>query len=143
MDYMSVFERWRNAAAMLDESSRQELDRVSLDAREIEERFGSELAFGTGGMRGKLGVGTGRMNRYTVRRATHGYAAYLLARVPGAREAGVVIHSIHAGVRVNSPMKQRACLHRMGFVCGCSTTSARLRCCRTPCVSWPRRAALS
>lgn len=91
MDYMAVFERWRNAGAMLDESSRRELDRISFDAREIEERFGSELAFGTGGMRGKLGVGTGRMNRYTVRRATHGYAAYLLARVPGAREAGVVI----------------------------------------------------
>ena len=91
MDYIAVFERWRDAAAMLDESSRQELDRISFDAREIEERFGSELAFGTGGMRGKLGVGTARMNRYTVRCATHGYAAYLLARVPGAREAGVVI----------------------------------------------------
>lgn len=91
MDYMAAFELWRNAAAMLDESSRQELDRISLDAREIEDRFGSELAFGTGGMRGKLGVGTARMNRYTVSRATHGYAAYLLARVPGAREAGVVI----------------------------------------------------
>ena len=91
MDYIDIFERWRDAAAMLDESSRQELYRISFDAREIEERFGSELAFGTGGMRGKLGVGTARMNRYTVRRATHGYAAYLLARVPGAREAGVVI----------------------------------------------------
>ena len=85
MDYIDIFERWRDAAAMLDESSRQELYRISFDAREIEERFSSELAFGTGGMRGKLGVGTARMNRYTVRRATHGYAAYLLARVPGAR----------------------------------------------------------
>jgi phosphoglucomutase len=91
MDYMAVFERWRSAAATLDEPSRQELDRISFDVREIEERFGQDLAFGTGGMRGKLGVGTGRMNRYTVRRATHGYAAYLLACVPGAREAGVVI----------------------------------------------------
>lgn len=96
MDYMAEFERWRESMAtggdgVLDEASLQELDRISSDAREIEERFGQELAFGTGGMRGKLGVGTSRMNRYTVRRATCGYAAYLLDCVPEAREKGVVI----------------------------------------------------
>lgn len=108
MDYMTEFERWRSAITTgagtvartgtadrtevaLDEATRQELDLISCDAQEIKERFGQELAFGTGGMRGKLGIGTSRMNRYTVRRATHGYAAYLLDRVPGAREKGVVI----------------------------------------------------
>ena len=41
--------------------------------------FGQELSFGTGGLRGVLGVGTNRMNRYTVAKATQGLAAYLQA----------------------------------------------------------------
>ena len=124
MDYMAVFERWRNAAAVLDESSRQELDRMSFDVREIEERFGQELAFGTGGMRGKLGVGTGRMNRYTVRRATYGYAAYLLACVPGARESGVVIARDPRRGSTEFADETARVLASQGFVCGFSMTYA-------------------
>lgn len=44
---------------------------------EIYDRFYTDIAFGTGGMRGLMGAGTNRINRYTVRRATLGFAQYL------------------------------------------------------------------
>lgn len=46
-------------------------------SHEIEERFDTDLSFGTGGLRGLMGVGTNRMNRYTVRKTTRGLANYL------------------------------------------------------------------
>lgn len=51
----------------------------SNDVAEIEERFYRDLEFGTGGLRGVIGAGTNRMNIYTVRQATQGLAAYILA----------------------------------------------------------------
>ena len=71
------YEQWRACAR--DKEISAELAAMDGDAREIEERFGGELAFGTGGLRGVLGAGTARMNVYTVRRATQGLADYLLA----------------------------------------------------------------
>lgn len=75
---------------MLDEKTREELEGIRGDAREIEERFYRDLEFGTAGLRGILGAGTNRMNEYVVRRATQGLADYLL-ECPGARERGVCI----------------------------------------------------
>ncbi len=60
----------------LDKSLREELSVCK--EPELEERFAWDLAFGTGGLRGKLGAGTNRMNVYTVARAARGFAAYLL-----------------------------------------------------------------
>ncbi len=54
-----------------------ELKSISGDDEAIRERFYQELEFGTGGLRGVLGAGTGRMNIYTVRRATQGLADYV------------------------------------------------------------------
>ena len=71
------YEQWRACAR--DKALSAELTAIEGNAREIEERFGGELAFGTGGLRGVLGAGTARMNVYTVRRATQGLADYLLA----------------------------------------------------------------
>mgnify|MGYP004660083279 CR=1 FL=1 len=63
------------------------------DEAEIEDRFGSEMTFGTAGLRGLMGAGTNRMNRYTVRRATKGLAGWLIASEgeATARRRGVVI----------------------------------------------------
>jgi phosphoglucomutase len=66
-------ERWLNNAPELEE----QITAISSEA-ELEECFGSSLEFGTGGLRGKLGAGPGRMNSYTVAQATRGLAAYLL-----------------------------------------------------------------
>ena len=60
-----------------DEKSHSELLALKDDEAEINDRFYCDLKFGTGGLRGKLGIGTNRMNVYTVGRATRGLAAYI------------------------------------------------------------------
>ena len=60
-----------------DDATRREAQALLADEEECLRRFGSELSFGTGGLRGMLGVGTNRMNLYTVARATEGLAGYL------------------------------------------------------------------
>jgi len=74
---------------LLDAESKTELVALEADKKEIEERFYRDLEFGTGGMRGILGVGTNRMNVYTVRRAAQGLAKYVLDS--GKAADGVVI----------------------------------------------------
>lgn len=66
----------------LDEETKRELEDVN-DEKEIEDRFYKDLAFGTGGLRGIMGAGTNRMNRYTVGKATLGLAKYLKAKYSG------------------------------------------------------------
>ena len=73
----------------LDADTKAELEKLSGDTKEIEERFYRDLEFGTGGMRGILGAGTNRMNVYTVRRAAQGLAKYVLDS--GKAADGVVI----------------------------------------------------
>ena len=60
-----------------DPEVKQELESIRNDENAIEDRFYSELAFGTGGLRGVIGAGSNRMNVYTVGRATRGLAKYL------------------------------------------------------------------
>ncbi len=67
---------WATSPAF-DEATRREAQAVLGSGDERLRRFGAELAFGTGGLRGVLGVGTNRMNDYTVARATEGLARYL------------------------------------------------------------------
>lgn len=78
-----------------DNATRNELSALDLikDAKEIEDRFYRDLEFGTGGLRGIMGAGTNRMNKYTVGKATKGLADYLLANYGGdaCKERGVVI----------------------------------------------------
>jgi len=70
------FEQWL-AHPDLETDMRQELLAMQDDAEQIQTHFGSELAFGTGGMRGVIGPGLNRINRYIIRRATQGLADYL------------------------------------------------------------------
>lgn len=89
MDVQAVYEQWLQAFAD-DPETVAELESIRNDPAEIEDRFYTELSFGTAGMRGVLGAGTNRMNRYNVRRATKGLATYLKQQ-PGAAQRGVVI----------------------------------------------------
>ena len=81
MDFQSEFARWcekvtdPTLAAQLDEM------KASVDTAPIEDAFFQELAFGTGGLRGVLGVGTNRMNIHTVGKATQGIADYIKTHV--------------------------------------------------------------
>lgn len=75
MNYMDRYQFWCNAD--LPESVKAELKSIENDADELKSRFGSDLQFGTAGMRGIMGAGSNRLNRYTVRRAAQGMAAWL------------------------------------------------------------------
>ena len=75
MDYKENYNLWKNYKD-LDESLKNELD--TLNEKEIEDAFYQDLTFGTGGLRGIMGVGTNRVNIYTIRKATLGFARYLL-----------------------------------------------------------------
>lgn len=74
-----------------DEETRHAARAAMEDEQELLARFGSELEFGTGGLRGILGVGTARMNRYIVARATQGLADYLNAG--GGRSVAIAYDS--------------------------------------------------
>ena len=74
----------------LDPALREELAAIAGDEKEIEERFYTELAFGTAGLRGIIGAGTNRMNVHVVRRATQGLAQYIRTFEDGP-ERGVAI----------------------------------------------------
>ena len=75
MNYMDCYQFWCNAE--LPEDVKQELAALVGNEDELKGRFGSELEFGTAGMRGIMGAGSNRLNRYTVRRAAQGMAAWL------------------------------------------------------------------
>ncbi len=77
MSYKSRYRDWL-LSDHIDEETKEELKSIEDDEEEIEDRFYRDLEFGTGGMRGKIGAGTNRMNKYMVRRATQGLANYLL-----------------------------------------------------------------
>lgn len=92
IDYRTRYEQWLNDS-MIDEDTKAELRSIADDPKEIEDRFYRELTFGTGGLRGVIGAGTNRMNRYTVGKATQGLAQYLLKTGSGkeAKETPSVV----------------------------------------------------
>ncbi len=79
MNYQQNYQKWITAPA-LDEASRAEIS--ALDEQEKEFRFYAPLAFGTAGLRGKMGAGLNAMNVYTVAWATQGLARFLLEQGP-------------------------------------------------------------
>lgn len=87
-DYMKEYKRWCESAEF-DEETKSELISIMGDEKEIEDRFYKELEFGTAGLRGVIGAGTNRMNKYTVGKATQGLANYIVEQ--GTQEKGVAI----------------------------------------------------
>lgn len=79
MDYKEKYSQWLGFA---DENTKAELEALT-DEKEIEDRFYKDLAFGTGGLRGVMGAGSNRMNKYTVGKATLGLARYLKSKNSG------------------------------------------------------------
>lgn len=88
MGYREVYQEWLNNPCF-DDATKKELQGIAGDEKEIEERFYTELEFGTAGLRGVIGAGTNRMNIYTVRKATQGLANYI--RKIGNQDMGVAI----------------------------------------------------
>lgn len=90
MDYMEKYRFWLVSDAF-DEETKKELQAIDGDDKEIKERFYKDLEFGTGGLRGIIGAGTNRMNKYTVGKATQGLANYILKNNPDGAKMGVAI----------------------------------------------------
>lgn len=90
MDWKQAFQRWINAP-YLDKDTRAELEAIQDAEDVIEDSFYKNLTFGTGGMRGVMGPGPNRMNRYTVRKASEGLARYIETYGQEAQRQGVVI----------------------------------------------------
>ena len=75
MEYRDRYNFWCNAG--LPEEEQHELSSIVNDEEELKGRFGGELQFGTAGLRGIMGMGSNRLNQYTVRRAAQGMASWL------------------------------------------------------------------
>ena len=82
------YNRWLNSPKV-KASDKEILKKMSKEERE--DAFFKNVEFGTAGMRGVLGPGTNRLNEFTIRRATIGFALYLLEKYDNAQEAGIVI----------------------------------------------------
>ena len=88
MNYLEEYKKWCESPEF-DEETKKELQAIKNDEKEIEDRFYKELEFGTAGLRGVIGAGTNRMNKYTVGKATQGLANYILKQ--GTQDKGVAI----------------------------------------------------
>ena len=75
-DYLKIYEEWLNSS-LLNEEEKVELLSIKGNNSLIEDRFYKDLAFGTGGLRGVMEVGTNRMNRFIIRKASQGLANFL------------------------------------------------------------------
>ena len=88
MNYLEEYKNWCENP-LFDEETKKELLSIKDDEEEIKDRFYKELEFGTAGLRGVIGMGTNRMNKYTVGKATQGLANFIIKK--GVQEKGVVI----------------------------------------------------
>ena len=90
MNYIEEYKKWLNSDGV-DSEDKAKLKEIENNENEIKDAFYQTLAFGTAGLRGVLGIGTNRMNKYVVRRATQGIANYISKHGEELKKRGVVI----------------------------------------------------
>ncbi len=78
-DYEIKYNEWLNDT-FIDDETKKELKTIEGNEKEIEDRFYKDLEFGTAGLRGVIGAGTNRMNKYTVTKVTQGLANYIIRK---------------------------------------------------------------
>ena len=88
MNYIDEYKKWINSD-IFDDETKMELEEIKDDLKEIEDRFYKNLEFGTAGLRGIMGAGTNRMNKYTVMKATQGLANFIIKE--NGQDKGVAI----------------------------------------------------
>lgn len=88
MEYLKKYESWLTNP-FIDEDTKKELREIKNNKEEIEERFYKDLEFGTAGLRGIIGNGSNRMNKYTIGKATQGLANYIIKN--NGKSKGVAI----------------------------------------------------
>lgn len=97
MDYLEKYEEWCNNP-VFDEDTRKELIGIKENDTEIKERFYKDLEFGTAGLRGIIGAGTNRMNKYTVGKATQGLANFIKKENGQNRGVAIAYDSRHMSI---------------------------------------------
>jgi len=90
LNYIDKYKSWLKED-YFDKNTKEELLSIKDNAKEIEDRFYTDLSFGTAGLRGKIGAGTNRMNKYTVSLATQGLADTIAGFGEEAKKMGVAI----------------------------------------------------
>ena len=90
MDIGTIYTQWATNR-YFDEETRKELETIADNNSEIRDRFYKELNFGTAGIRGIIGAGTNRMNKYVVRRLSTAIAAHILSKGTKTKKDGIVI----------------------------------------------------
>ena len=112
MDFREKYNEWCNNPS-IDEETKKELLAIANDDEEIKDRFYRELEFGTAGLRGVIGAGTNRMNRYTVTKATQGLANYIIKN--GAQDKGVAIAYDSRNMSTEFSEQTALCLNANGI----------------------------
>ncbi|WP_026894542.1 phospho-sugar mutase [Clostridiisalibacter paucivorans] len=90
MEFKKTYRQWIEND-YIDKDTKRELENIKDDEEEIRDRFHQELEFGTAGLRGKIGAGTNRMNKYIISKATQGLADTIKSRGKQAMDRGVAI----------------------------------------------------
>ncbi len=88
--YRKNYQKWLETSA-IDDDTRAELKAIANDETALKERFSAYMEFGTGGLRSKMGAGTGMMNPYTVAHATEALARTIKAYGESAKKRGVIV----------------------------------------------------
>lgn len=94
MDYLEKYNEWLNDSA-IDDETKKELQSIRDNDSEIQDRFYKDLEFGTAGLRGVIGNGSNRMNKYTVTKATQGLANYINKNNPEHKGVAISYDSRH------------------------------------------------
>ena len=81
MNFKKKAQSWLNSSELSDDA-RQQIEILKKDPIAFEDAFYKDLTFGTGGLRGLMGIGSNRINEYTVAMATQGFANYLKEAFP-------------------------------------------------------------
>ena len=111
-EYEIKYNEWLNNP-VFDEKSRKELESIKENDAEIEDRFYKDLEFGTAGLRGIIGMGSNRMNKYTITKATQGLANYIIKK--GGQERGVAIAYDSRIMSQEFSMETALCLNANGI----------------------------
>ena len=113
MNYMEIYNQWLESD-YFDAETKQELENIKGNEKEIEDRFYTDLELGTAGLRGIIAAGTNRINIYTVRRATFGLANYIMKNTTEEeKNRGVVI------AHDNRNMSREFCLEAANTLAAC------------------------
>ena len=114
MEYIKKYRYWLENP-FFDDETKEELKKIENDEKEIEDRFYKDLEFGTAGLRGIIGSGSNRMNKYTVGKATQGLANFI--KKEHGENKGVAIAYDSRNMSKEFSEQTANCLNANGIKC--------------------------